>query len=50
VTDPVHESYDAMKTRFTGVLQPAELQRGCVLPGGVSRKLIFAEAPSASGG
>ncbi|MCE3275563.1 MAG: hypothetical protein K0R13_1418 [Propionibacteriaceae bacterium] len=29
MTDPVHESYDAMKPRFTGVLPPAELQRGC---------------------
>jgi len=31
VTDPVHESYDAMKPRFTGVLPQAELQWGCDL-------------------
>jgi hypothetical protein len=49
VTDPVHESYDAMKPRFTGVLPPAELQRGCPSSRGVRRKLILAEAPSAIG-
>jgi hypothetical protein len=49
VTDPVHESYDAMKPRFTGVLPPAELQRGSPSSRGVRRKLILAEAPSAIG-
>jgi hypothetical protein len=50
VTDPVHESYDAMKPRFIGVLPPAELQRGCPSSWGrPQEELILAEAPSAIG-
>lgn len=49
MTDPVHESYDAMKPRFTGVLPQAELQCAIFLPGCVSKKLILAEASSAIG-
>ena len=54
MTDPVHESYDAMKPRFAGVLPPAKIlpQQSCnevaiLLPGDVSRKPILAEASSA---
>ena len=50
MTDPVHESYDAMKPRFTGVLPPSRRNEVAIfLPGCVSRKLILAEAPSAIG-